>query len=161
MAIGSLSSVPPLRYTPAAAVPPAPPATVSATPTAAAPQGGSFHIFDTNNQSMGRILSWIGGGFGAFKISEALGFNPAGWALAGVCAAGAWVGDKLFNTLSGQSGGLSADGTTKYIAMGGGAFGALKIAKAMNMNPAGWGLAAVLGIGAVVGDKLYHTLTGR
>lgn len=43
----------------------------------------------------------------------------------------------------------------------GGAFGAVKIAKAFNFNPAGLGFAAVMGVGAFLGNKLYHMLTGQ
>lgn len=129
----------------------------------AQPTGGStapVTAVSTSEPSLGRLASWAGGAFGAFRLSGALGFNPAGWALAGVLAGGAFIGNKLYDAVTG-GGGLNTGEVGKYAAWGGGAFGALKLARALNFNPAGWALAGVLAGGAFVGNKLYQALTGR
>ncbi|HEY9723581.1 MAG TPA: hypothetical protein V6D47_16335 [Oscillatoriaceae cyanobacterium] len=64
---------------------------------------------------------------------------------------------------TGGSFGATAGGGMNLLQIGswfGGAFGAVKIAKAFNFNPAGLGFAAVVGVGAFLGNKLYHMLSG-
>ena len=66
---------------------------------------------------------------------------------------------------SGPRGGgiLGGGGGVSILQVGswiGGAWGGLRLAKAFGMNPAGFGLAAIFGVGALVGNWVYRRLTG-
>ena len=135
----------------------------TALPTAAvAPAGGAA----SSGLPLGRLASWAGGGWVGFRLAETvLRSRPEGFLLAGVVAGGAWLGNKVYNTVTGSGSGLSAPtagaNTGKYIAWGAGAFGAWKwLAPALNMTR-GWGLGAVLAGGAFAGNWIYNKLTGR
>lgn len=130
--------------------------------TTATPTGGAA----SSGLNIGRLASWAGGGWLGFRVAETvMRSRPEGWLLAGVVGAGAFVGNKIYNTVTGSGSGLSmpsANGNTgRYLAWGAGAFGAWKwVAPMINMTR-GWGLGAVVAGGAFAGNWIYNKLTGR
>lgn len=140
------------------------PMQTAAQPTSSpvAPSGGAA----SSGLPLGRMASWAGGGWLAFRAAETvLRSRPEGWMLAGVVGGGAWLGNKIYNTVTGSGSGLSAPSVTsntgRYVAWGAGAFGAWKwLAPALNMTR-GWGLGAIVAGGALAGNWLYGKLTGK
>lgn len=64
----------------------------------AAPAGGIL-----GGIGLGRLLSWAGGAFAAFKwVLPMLGKSPAGWAVAAVVGGGAFAGNWLYGKLTGK-----------------------------------------------------------
>ena len=98
-----------------------PAAQTAVQPSAAAtPTGGAA----SSGLNLGRLASWAGGGWLGFRVAETvMRSRPEGWLLAGVVGAGAFVGNKLYNTVTGSGSGLSmpsANGNTgRYLAWGG------------------------------------------
>lgn len=158
----SMMSVRPVGPYPNAYNVPARNAQPAAPVTTAAPTGGA----SSGGLPIGRLASWGGGAWIAFRAAETvMRSRPEGWMLAGVLGAGAWVGNKLYNTVTGSGSGLSmpstGGNTGRYLAWGAGAFSAWKwLAPAINMTR-GWGLGAVVAGGAFAGNWIYNKLTGR
>ncbi len=52
---------------------------------------------------IGRYASWGGGAFAAFKLGRPMmGSSPSGWLIGGLVIGGAWLGNKLYDMVTGK-----------------------------------------------------------
>lgn len=71
---------------------------------ASQPTGGGYYGAQATSSgpNLLQLGSWAAGAFGLFKLARNFNFNPQGFALAGVLAGGAWLGNKAYHMLTGR-----------------------------------------------------------
>lgn len=116
--------------------------------------------------SLGRLASWAGGAFAAWKyVLPMISRSPGGMLVAGVAGAGALAGNFIYNKLTGGGSTSAPVGgggdVLKYGAWAGGAFAAWRWVLPMIGRPTALVTTGVLGAGAFAGNWIYNKLTGR
>jgi hypothetical protein len=132
----------------------------AATPAAVEPTGTGYAPAATaqgDTLTLGRVAAWGGGAFAAARVVGSTIGTPQGLAAGAVLVGGAVGGDKVYKAVTGQE---KAD-IGRWAAWGGGAFAAFKWVRPLFQNPTGLGLAALLGAGAFVGNKVYNWITQK
>jgi hypothetical protein len=150
-----------------AAYAPAPQATTlpaSYTPT---PPAGGTVAPQSGGLGLGRLASWAGGAFGAWKLAAPLlGRSPGGLVIGGILGAGAFAGNWVYNKLTGGGAASAAPtgggGAMRYASWAGGAGAAWKwVMPLLGRSPGALVTTGVLGAGAFAGNWIYNKLTGR